>query len=81
MKLTIDNNDGLGQQDYSAYFDAGKLPTLKRRLNRPTEMQAWLVSSDAAFRIQASGVKLVARNQQSVRIDQRSSLKIPMSYL
>ena len=35
MNLLIDNNDGLGQQDYTAYVDVDHLPKITRRLNRP----------------------------------------------
>lgn len=59
MRLTIDNYDGLGQQDYSAFFDAEHLPMLKRRLNRATEMQAWLASGDATFRVPVNGARVV----------------------
>ena len=34
MNLLIDNNDGLGQQDYTWYVDADHLPAIVRRLNR-----------------------------------------------
>jgi hypothetical protein len=42
MKILIDNHNGMGQQDYSAYFDTEQLPKLKRSLNRAAEMEAWL---------------------------------------
>ena len=68
MKLTIDNYDGLGQQDYSAFFDAEHLPMLKRRLNRATEMQACLASSDAAFRVPASGARVVLQRNDGYKV-------------
>jgi len=59
MKLLIDNHDGLGLQDYSAYLDAEHLPQLKRRLNRAAEMQTWLASGDEGFRVPASGARVI----------------------
>ncbi len=68
MKLLIDNHDGLGQQDYSASLDAEHPPTLKRRLNRATEMQAWLVSSDSGFRVAASGARVILQRDDGYKL-------------
>ena len=68
MKIIIDNHDGLGPQDYSAYFDAEHLPKLKRRLNRATEMQAWLASGDAGFHIPASGARVVLQRDDGYKL-------------
>ena len=68
MKLFIDNHDGLGQQDYSAFFDAEHLPTLKRRLNRAAEMQAWLASGDASFRVPANGARIVLQRDDGYKL-------------
>ncbi len=68
MKLLIDNHDGLGQQDYSASFDAEHLPKLKRRLNRAAEMQAWLASGDAGFRAPTSGARVVLQRDDGYKL-------------
>jgi hypothetical protein len=68
MKLIIDNLDGLGPQDYSGSLDAAALPTLKRRLNRATEMQARLASADPAFRIPASGARVVLQRDDGYKL-------------
>jgi hypothetical protein len=68
MQLIIDNHDGMGQQDYSAYLDAEHLPKLKRRLNRAEEMQAWLASTDAGFRVPASGARVTLQRDDGYKL-------------
>ena len=68
MKLFIDNQDGLGLRDYSAYFDVEHLPTIKRRLNQAAEMQAWLASGDATFRVPASGARVVLQREDGYKL-------------
>ena len=68
MKLIIDNHDGLGQQDYSGYLDAEHLPKLKRRLNRAAEMQAWLASGNAGFRVPASGARVILQRDDGYKL-------------
>lgn len=68
MKLFIDNHDGLGQQDYSAYLDAEHLPKLKRRLNQAATMEAWLVSGDAGFRVPASGARVILQRDDGYKL-------------
>jgi hypothetical protein len=68
MKILIDNHDGTGQQDYSAYFDAEHLPKLKRKLNRAGEMQAWLASGDAGFRVPASGARVTLQRDDGYKL-------------
>ena len=46
MKLLIDNLEGLGPQDYTAFVDAGKNPTLVRKLNSPAELKFGLVAGE-----------------------------------
>jgi len=41
MKIIIDNHDGMGQLDYSAYFDAEHLP--KEPLNYSLSLQAGML--------------------------------------
>ncbi len=68
MKLLIDNNDGLGQQDYSAYLDAENLPKIKRELNRAAKMQVGLASGDATFRVPASGARVVLQRDDGYKL-------------
>ena len=68
MKIIIDNHDGTGQQDYSAYFDSEHLPKLKRRLNRAAEMLAWLASGDSAFRVPASGARVTLQRDDGYKL-------------
>jgi hypothetical protein len=44
MKLTIDNLDGLGPQDYTAFVDSSKSPSLLRKLNSPAEFKFGLIA-------------------------------------
>jgi hypothetical protein len=39
MKITIDNLDGLGPQDYTAFVDRKKNPSLARKLNTAAELK------------------------------------------
>ncbi len=59
MNLLIDNNDGLGPQDYTAWVDAEHLPKIKRQLNRAATMTAWLVNCGAGFTVPVSGAHVV----------------------
>ena len=68
MKLFIDNHDGVGQQDYSAWLDAEHLPQIKRKLNRAAEMHAWLASCDAAFRLPMSGARVVLQRDDGYKL-------------
>ena len=45
MKLSIDNFDGLGAQDYTALVDSGKTPSLARKLNIAAELKFGLVGA------------------------------------
>jgi len=59
MNLLIDNNDGLGPQDYTVYADGEHLPAISRGLNEPATMMAVLVSADAGFSVPVSGARVV----------------------
>jgi hypothetical protein len=59
MNLLIDNNDGLGPQDYTAYVDADHLPSIVRGLNKEAAMSASLISVDATFKLPASGARII----------------------
>jgi hypothetical protein len=49
MKLLIDNLDGLGPQDYAAFVDSGKNPSLVRKLNSPAELKFGLVAGEGSL--------------------------------
>ncbi len=68
MNLLIDNNDGLGQQDYTAWVDADHLPKITRRLNRAATMTAWLVAADASFHPPVSGARVLLQRADGFRL-------------
>ena len=68
MNLLIDNNDGLGQQDYTAYVDADHLPKITRRLNRAATMTAWLVAADPSFHPPVSGARVLLQRADGFRL-------------
>jgi len=59
MKLTIDNLDGRGAWDYSAYVEDGQKPRLVRRLNKPAELRYNLVASVPDFVVPANGARVM----------------------
>ncbi len=59
MNLLIDNNAGLGQQDYTSYVDADHLPKIARRLNYPATLTAALVAADGNFDPPVSGARVI----------------------
>jgi hypothetical protein len=59
MNLLIDNNDGRGQQDYTAWLDAEHLPKITRKLNRAATMTASLVNCGPGFIAPVSGAHIV----------------------
>jgi hypothetical protein len=68
MKLLIDNNDGLGLRDYSAYVDAAGLPLVRRKLNEAAEMQAWLAAGDAGFHVPVAGARVVLQRESGYKL-------------
>lgn len=68
MKLTIDNNDGYGVRDYTAFLDAAALPKVSRKLNRPWQMSAALVSMDANFVAPVAGGRVVLQCNDGSRL-------------
>jgi hypothetical protein len=58
MKLTIDNLQGQGPQDYTAALDGTKLPKLLRKLNQPSELQFSLVANSPGFVIPVIGARV-----------------------
>jgi len=59
MILLIDNNDGRGQQDYTAWLDAEHLPKIARKLNRAATMTAALVACGPGFTVPVSGARVI----------------------
>ena len=59
MKLKIDNLDGAGLRDYSEFVRETPTPRIRRRLNRPSEFEATLVSSTPGFLVPAEGARVV----------------------
>ncbi len=59
MKLTIDNNDSRGPQDYTPYLDVTALPKISRKLNRAWQMTATLATANPNFVVPASGGRVV----------------------
>jgi len=68
MKLTIDNNDNRGPQDYTPYLDATALPRIKRKLNRAWQMTAALVAAEPSFVIPASGGRVVLQRDDGYKL-------------
>lgn len=59
MKMTIDHLDGAGPRDYSDALDAEREPRVRRRLNQPSELRAWLLSDDPALLVPPAGARVV----------------------
>jgi len=59
MNLLIDNNDGLGPQDYTSYIDGDHLPQILRKLNQPATMIAILAASDPGFPTPVPGARVI----------------------
>ena len=55
MKLLIDNFDGLGAQDYTAFVALDKSPTVLRKLNSPAELRFGLGAEDGNLVVPAIG--------------------------
>ncbi len=58
MKLTIDNLQGQGPQDYTAALDGTKLPKVERKDNQPAELQFSLVANSPGFVIPVLGARV-----------------------
>ena len=59
MKLTIDNLEGLGALDYTAFVDSSKNPTLARKLNLPGELRFGLVGALGGLAVPVIGSRVV----------------------
>jgi hypothetical protein len=58
MKLTIDNLQGQGPQDYTGALDGTKPPRVERKLNQPAELQFSLVANSPGFVIPVIGARV-----------------------
>jgi len=68
MNLLIDNNDGLGQQDYTSYVDTDHLPKITRKLNAPATMIAALVAADPSFQTPVSGARIILQRSDGLTL-------------
>lgn len=58
MKLTIDNLQGQGPEDYTEALDGTKPPRVDRKLNQPAELQFSLVANSPGFVIPVAGARV-----------------------
>ncbi len=58
MKLTIDNLQGQGPQDYTGALDGMNLPRIERKLNQPAELQFSLVANSPGFMVPVVGARV-----------------------
>jgi hypothetical protein len=58
MKLTIDNLQGAGPQDYTGAVDGTKPPKVERKLNKPAELQFSLLANTPGFVIPVTGARV-----------------------
>jgi len=54
----IDNLDGMGPQEYTAFLDGSKSPRVLRKLNRPAELRLSLVTGEESFVVPAAGARV-----------------------
>ena len=59
MKLTIDNLQGQGPQDYTAALDGIKLPKVERKENQIVELQFSLVANSPGFVVPMVGARVM----------------------
>lgn len=62
MRLKIDNQDGLGIQDYTGLVDVSARPRITRKLNRPAKLQFVLVAGDG-FVVPSAGARVSLERQ------------------
>ena len=63
MEFTIDNLDGAGARNYTSSLDAERPPRVRRVLNRPSELRAWLHASGSEFVVPEANARVtLARN-------------------
>jgi len=57
--MKIDNQDGAGARDYSQFVAREPAPRIHRRLNQPSELEATLIASTAAFLVPVDGARVM----------------------
>jgi hypothetical protein len=66
MKLTIDNLQGSGAQDYTSSLDGTIAPTIDRKLNKPSQLKISLLANSSAFAVPVIGARVsIDRNNES----------------
>jgi hypothetical protein len=66
MKLTIDNLQGSGPQDYTSAVDGTVAPGIERRLNKPSQLTVSLLPGSSAFVVPMIGARVsMGRNNGS----------------
>ncbi len=68
MNLFIDNNDGRGQQDYTAWVDVEHLPKIARKLNRAATMTASLVNCGPGFTAPVCGARVILQRRSGLTL-------------
>lgn len=59
MKLTIDNLQGQGPQDYTNSLDATRLPKIERKLNQSASLQFTLLADTPSFIVPIAGARVM----------------------
>jgi len=68
MNVLIDNNNGLGPQDYTCYVDGEHLPRIARRLNAPATMLLALIASDGRFVPPVCGSRIILQRSDGLAL-------------
>jgi hypothetical protein len=68
MKLTIDNNDSRGPQDYTRYLDVAALPRISRKLNRAAQLTATLAAADSSFVPPVNGGRIILQRSDGYKL-------------
>ena len=58
MKITIDNLQGLGPQDYTEALDGTVVPGIIRKINQPAQFKCSLLGSSPGFAIPVAGARV-----------------------
>ncbi|HYH00103.1 MAG TPA: hypothetical protein VD837_13295 [Terriglobales bacterium] len=68
MRLTIDNADGCGPVDYSAYLDSNRAPQIQRKLNRPSSLSLALLATTSAFVVPALRARIIIERSDGAKL-------------
>jgi len=66
MKLTIDNLQGQGPVDYTAWLDGTLAPHIQRVLNQPAKLKLRLIASAAGFVVPTMGARVMLAKANGV---------------